>query len=61
MNNRTFYLTEEVDFWWKTIKDMLLGPYFTWSRFLEGLGAKFYPVVVPTTEGERIYGTEDEW
>jgi len=37
VNIGTFYLTEEVDFWWNTIKGMLLGPDFTWSRFLEKL------------------------
>ena len=30
-------MTEEVDFWWNTVKDRLLGPDFTWSRFLEEL------------------------
>ena len=37
MNIRTFDLTEEVNFWWNTVKDSLVGPYFTWSRFLEEL------------------------
>ena len=46
VNIRIFYLTQEVDFWWTTIKDRLLGPDFTWSRFLDELRAKFYPVVV---------------
>jgi len=30
-------LTEEVDFSWNIVKDRLLGPDFTWSRFLEEL------------------------
>jgi len=37
VNIRTFYLTEEVDFWWKTNKDRLLWSYFPRSRFLEEL------------------------
>ena len=37
VNIRTFYLTKEVDFWWNTVKDRLLEPDFTWSKFLEEL------------------------
>jgi len=46
VNIRMFYITGEVDIWWNTVKDKLLGPEFTWSEFLEELRAKFYPVVV---------------
>jgi len=37
VNIGTFYLTEEVDFSWKTVKNRLLEPDFLWSRFLEEL------------------------
>ena len=46
VNIGMFYLTGEANIWWNTIKDRLLRPDFTWSRFLEELRAKFYPVVV---------------
>lgn len=42
----TFCLTGEADIWWNTMKDRLLGPEFTWNKFLEELGAKFYPTTV---------------
>jgi len=35
-----------MDNWWNTIKDKLVGPEFTWSKFLSELSAKFYLVVV---------------
>ena len=31
---------------WNTIKDKLVGPKFTWNKFLSELRAKFYPFVV---------------
>jgi len=40
------YLIDEADIWWNTVKDRLIGLDFTWSRFLEDLRAKLYPVVV---------------
>jgi len=46
VNIRTFYLTGEASIWWNNIKDRLLGPKFTWSKFLKELRAKIYPVVV---------------
>ena len=45
-NIKTFYLTREADIWWNTVKDRLLGPEFTWNKFLEELRAKFYSVMV---------------
>jgi len=41
-----YYLTGEADIWWNTIKDKLVGPEFTWNKFLSELRAKFYPIVV---------------
>jgi len=46
VNIGMFYLTSEADILWNTIKYRPLGPGFTWSRFLEELRVKFYPVVV---------------
>jgi len=46
VNIETFYLTEEVDIWWNTVKDRLLVPKFTWNKFLEELRVKFYPTIV---------------
>jgi len=40
------YLTGEADIWWNTIKDKLVGPEFTWSKFLDEYRAQVYPVVV---------------
>ena len=37
LNIETFYLTGETDIWWNTVKNKLLGPDFTWSRFVEEL------------------------
>jgi len=39
-------LTSEVDISWNTVKDRLVRPEFTWSKFLGKLRAKFYPVLV---------------
>jgi len=61
VNIGMFYLIGEADIWWNTVKDGLLRPKFTFSRFLEELRPKFYPVVVQHQERDRIYGTEDEW
>ena len=46
VNIGTYYLIGEADIWWNTVKDKLVGPKFTWSKFLGELRAKFYPVVV---------------
>jgi len=46
VNIGTYYLIGEVDIWWNTMKDKLIGPKFTWNKFLSELRAKFYPVVV---------------
>jgi len=45
-NIKTFYLTGNADIWQNTMKDKLLWPEFTWSKFMEELRAKFYLVVV---------------
>jgi len=37
MNIGTFYLTGETNIWWNTVKNRLLGPDFTWSRFVEAI------------------------
>jgi len=37
VNIETFYLIGETDIWWNTVKNRLLGPDFTWSRFVEEL------------------------
>ena len=46
VNIRMYYLTGEADIWWSTIKDKLVGPEFTWSKFLDEYRAQVYPVVV---------------
>jgi len=46
VNIRMYYLTSEVDIWWNTVKDKLVGPECTYSKFLSVVRAKFYPVVV---------------
>ena len=43
---RTYYLTSEANIWWNTIKGRLVGPEFTWSKFLQELRVKFCPVMV---------------
>ena len=35
MNIGTFYRTGETNIWWNIVKNRLLGPDFTWSRFVE--------------------------
>jgi len=42
----TYYLTNEADIWWTTVKDKLVGPEFTLNKFLSELRAKSYPVMV---------------
>ena len=46
VNIRTYYLTGEADILWNTVKDKLVGPEFTWPKFLSELRAKFYPGLV---------------
>ena len=46
VNIGTFYLTRKADFWWNTVRDRLVGPKLTWSKLLEKLRAKFYPIMV---------------
>ena len=46
VNIEMYYWTSEADIWWNTIKDKLVWPEFTWSKFLDELRKKFYPVVV---------------
>ena len=46
VNIGTYYLTGEADIWWNTVRDKLVGPEFTWSKFLRELRVKFDPVVV---------------
>jgi len=41
VNIGTYYLTDEVDIWCNTIKDKLIGPKFTWNKFLRELTEKF--------------------
>jgi len=46
VNIGTFYLIGEAGISRNTIKDMLVGPKFTYEKFLEELRAKFYPVTI---------------
>jgi len=46
VNIEMFYLIREVGIWWNTVNDMLLGPDFTWNKFLKELRTKFYPVMI---------------
>jgi len=46
INIGTYYLTGEADIWWNTVKGRLVGLEFIWSKFLDELRLKFYPVVV---------------
>ena len=46
VNIMTFYLTGKAYIWWSTVKDRLVGPEFTWSKFLEDLRAKCYSAVI---------------
>ena len=40
------YLTGEANIGWNIVKDGPVGPEFTWSKFLEEIRAKFYPIIV---------------
>jgi len=46
MNIGTYYLSGEADICWNTVQDKLVGPEFTWNKFLAELRAKFYPAMV---------------
>jgi len=46
VNIGTYYLTGEADIWWNTIKDKLVGPEFSWSKFLSELRENFHQIVV---------------
>jgi len=46
VNIGTYYLTGEVDILWNIMKDKLIGPEFTWYKFLSKLRIKFYPIVL---------------
>jgi len=37
VNIKTFYLMGETDIWWNTLKNMLFGHDFIWSRFVKEL------------------------
>jgi len=42
----TFYLREEADIWWATVKNMKYEPGFGWREFKDMLRNRFYPVSV---------------
>ena len=46
VNIWTFNLSRDIDIWWGTVKDRLVGPEFTRSKFPEELGAKFNLVII---------------
>ena len=43
VNIGTFYLTEEADIWWNTVRDRFTRPELTWSKFLEKLRVNSSP------------------
>ena len=45
VNTGTHCLIGEAHIWWNTIKDKLVRPKSTWSKFQDQLREKFYPVV----------------
>jgi len=47
LNIGMYYLTSEVDIWWNTVKDTLIGPEFTWSKFLSEIEGKILPSCGP--------------
>ena len=60
VNIGTYYLTGETDIWWNTVKDKLVGPEFTWSKFLV-IEGKILPSCGSKAIGERVYGAKDDW
>ena len=46
VNILTFYLVDEADIWWSTVKDKLQRLELTWAKFLQELRTKFYPITV---------------
>jgi len=41
VNIKIFYLAEEIDIWWNTMKDKWQRLEFTWAKLLEELREKF--------------------
>jgi len=54
VNIVTYYLTNEADIWWNTVKDKLVGPKLTWNKFLSELRTKFYLVVVQRQKKKKF-------
>jgi len=46
VNIGIYYLSGEADIRWNTVKGRLVWPEFTWSKFVDELRIKFYPVIV---------------
>ena len=46
INIMMFDLARKADIRWSIVKDKLIGPKLTWSKFLEELRAKFYPITI---------------
>ena len=46
VNIGTYNWTGEVDIWWSTVQDKLVGPKFIWGKFLGELSANFYSAMV---------------
>jgi len=46
VNIGMYYLAGEADIWWNTVKNKLVGPEFTYNKFLSEFREKFYSVVV---------------
>ena len=46
VNIWTFNLSRDIDIWWGTVKDRLVGPEFTRSKFPGEPGAKFNLVII---------------
>jgi len=61
VNIGTYYFTGEADIWWNTAKDRLVGPEFTWSKFLGELREKFYPVVTQRQKAKEFMELKSEW
>ena len=48
----TFYLTREVEIWWNTVKDQLVGPDLTWNKYLGELRA---PITVQRQKEKEFF------
>ena len=55
VNIGMYYLTGEADIWWNTIKGRLVGPKFTWSKFLNELRANVCLVVVQRQKEKEFW------